>query len=72
MKIDKDMIVKLLASKGQHDQAAEADRDLPGQVDTEADSGLLSRFGLDVSDLTGLLGGGGLGDVGKKLGGFLK
>jgi hypothetical protein len=66
MEIDKYQIVEFLKSKGAHDQAAKAENDLPDKVDPEHDNGMLSRFGVDPSELLGHLGGGGLG---KMLGG---
>ena len=58
MEIPKDMILDLLRERGQGDQ-----------VDTEQHGGLLSKFGLDPSDLLKLVGGGGgLGGLGGKLG----
>ena len=67
MEIDKNQIVELLKSKGDHDQAAQAENDLPDKVDPERDQGLLTKFGIDPSELIGNLGGG--GGVGKLLGG---
>src|SRR3954447_2089110 len=49
MEIPKDAILKLLRDRGQNDQAAQADQELPDQVDPEQHSGLLSKFGLDPS-----------------------
>ena len=75
MQIDKSQILELLRSQGQHDQASQAEGELPDQVDTERDSGLLSKFGLDPQMLIGLLtkggGGGGLGGLAGGLGGML-
>ena len=76
MQIDKGQILELLRSQGHHDQAAQAEGELPDQVDTDRDSGLLSKFGLDPSMLLGLLGkggggGGGLGGLAGGLGGML-
>lgn len=67
MNIDKDQILQLLRSQGQHDQAGQASQQLPDQVDTEDSEhqNLLSKFGLDPSNLPGLLGG--LGGLGKFL-----
>lgn len=64
MQIDKDQIIQMLKSRGQHDKATAAQAELPDKVDTDDDAGLLSKFGLDPQDLAGGLGG----DVGKKLG----
>jgi hypothetical protein len=64
--IDKDQILELLHSQGKHDEAAQASSELPAQVDTDDDShkDMLSRFGVDPSDLMGKLGGlGGLGKI---------
>lgn len=63
MQIDKNQILELLRSQGSHDQADEAERELPDRVDTDHDRGLLQRFGLDVDDLIGKFGGGGLGKL---------
>jgi hypothetical protein len=69
MEIPKDAILKLLRDRGQNDQAAQADQELPDQVDPEQHSGLLSKFGLDPGELLKLAGGGGgLGGLGDKLG----
>ena len=59
MNIDKDQIVAMLHSQGKHDEAAQASTDLPGQVDTEDDShkDLLSKVGVDPSEITSHLGG---------------
>jgi hypothetical protein len=66
MEIDKSQIVELLKSRGDHEQAAEAENDLPEKVDPEKDGGLLSTFDVDPQELMGSLDGGG---PGKMLGG---
>jgi hypothetical protein len=66
MQIDKSQIIELLKSRGDHDKAAQAESDLPAKVDTEADSGLLDKLGIDPKDLMGGLPGG----LGKSLGGL--
>jgi hypothetical protein len=65
--IDKDQILELLHSQGKHDEAAQASNELPTQIDTEDSShkDLLSKFGVNPSDLMGKLGG--LGGLGKML-----
>ena len=64
MNIDKDQILQLLRSQGDDAKAQQADQELPGQVDTDRDAGLLSKLGLDPMDLiTKLGGGGGLGGL---------
>lgn len=51
MYVDKDEVVELLRSRGEHDKAASVDCALPRQVDTEADAGLLAQLEVHVSDL---------------------
>jgi hypothetical protein len=51
MEIPKEAILEFLRERGDSDQAREAERELPDQVDTERDSGLLSRFGVDPQEL---------------------
>ena len=58
MQIDKDQIISFLKSKGDNDKAEQANKELPQQVDTEKDAGLLSSLGIDVQDL--LAGAGGI------------
>lgn len=72
MKIDKDTIIQFLRERGDKDTADKAAQDLPGQVDTEEDRNILDRLGIDIGDLLKAVKGGGLGGVGKTLGGFLK
>jgi hypothetical protein len=64
MEIPKDKILDLIRQKAGADQADQADRELPAQVDPEQHADLLSKFGIDPKDLLG----GGLGDVAGKLG----
>ncbi|WP_262103860.1 hypothetical protein [Arthrobacter sp. Marseille-P9274] len=66
MQIDKQQILDLLRSTGDTNKADQADQQLPDQVDTERDSGLLSNLGIDVNDLLSKLPGG----LGDKLGGL--
>ena len=67
MQIPKDQILELLRSRGQEDKAAQADGELPDQVDTDQHAGQLQKLGLDPGDLAGALGGG-AGGLGGKLG----
>lgn len=72
MNIDKSQILDLLRSQGDHDKAQQADQELPGQIDTDRDAGLLSKFGIDPQDLIAKFmggGGGGGGGLGGLLGG---
>ena len=64
MQIPKDQVLQLLRSRGNDQQAQQADSELPDQVDTEQHAGLLSKFGINPQDLAGGLGGG----LGGKLG----
>ncbi len=64
MQIPKEQILEFLRSRGEDDKAAQADGELPDQVDTEQDAGILQKLGIDPGDLVGSLGGG----LGGKLG----
>lgn len=64
MQIDKDQIISLLRERGDDAKADQAQQELPGEVDTDKDASLLTKFGIDPSDLLGGLGGG----LGNKLG----
>lgn len=68
MQIDKGQILDLLRSSGDHGKADQAERDLPQQVDTDRDQGLLERLGIDPQDLIGRLAGGAGGGLGGLLG----
>jgi hypothetical protein len=58
MEIPKDKILDLIRQQGDADQAAQADKELPQQVDPERDSGLLEKFGITPQDVISKLGGG--------------
>jgi len=64
MEIPKDKILELLQQRGEPDKAAQADQELPDQVDPEQHSGLLAKFGIDPQELLS----GGLGGIGDRLG----
>ena len=64
MQIDKSQIIDLLRQRGEDSKADQAQQELPGQVDTEQDAGLLSRFGISIDDLLGGAGGGIAGKLG--------
>jgi hypothetical protein len=66
MQIDKTQILELLRSRGDTDKAAQAETELPDQVDTDQHAGLLSKLGINPADLLGKLPGG----LGDKLGGL--
>jgi hypothetical protein len=63
MEIDKSQIIELLKSRGDHAKAGQAEADLPDKVDTDKDSGLLQKYGLNPQDLMSKLPGG-LGGLG--------
>ena len=58
MQIPKQQILDLIKQRGKPDQAAQADSELPDQVDTDQHQGLLEKFGINVGDLLGGAGGG--------------
>ena len=66
MQIDKSQIIEILKSRGDHDQAAQAESELPDKVDPQNDAGLLEKLGINPQDLIGQLPGGlgGLGGLG--------
>jgi hypothetical protein len=66
MQIDKAQILEFLRSQGDNDKAAQAETQLPDQVDTDQHAGLLSQLGINPADLLGKLPGG----LGDKLGGL--
>lgn len=64
MQFDKSQLLDLLRQQGDDQKAAQADSQLPDQVDTEQHSGLLQQLGLNPQELIGkLTGGGGLGGL---------
>ncbi len=71
MQIDKGMILELLRSQGNHQQADQASSELPDQVDTDQHADALQKFGLNPADLLSKFGGGGGGGLGGGLGGLL-
>ena len=58
MEIPKDKVLDMIRERGNADQAGQAEKELPDQVDPERDSGLLSKFGLEPQEVIGKLGGG--------------
>ena len=54
MQIDKQQILDLLRKQGDQDKAKQAESELPDQVDTDKDSGLLDKFGINIQDLLGV------------------
>lgn len=68
MQFDKSQILDLLREQGKNDQADQADKELPSKVDTEKDSGLLAKFGIDPQTLITKFAGGSGGGLGGLLG----
>ena len=70
MQIPKQQVIDFIKSKVGGGQADQADKELPDQVDTDRDSGLLQKFGVNPQDLLGAFGGGsgGGGGIAGKLG----
>jgi len=58
MQIDKSQIVELLNSRGEEAKAAQAEAQLPAQVDPQADASVLVELGIDPQDLLKDLPGG--------------
>ena len=71
MNVDKDTILNMLRSNGQDADADRAQQDLPDQVDTDQDAGLLDKFGINPADLIAKFTGGGVGGLGGALGKLL-
>ena len=57
MEIPKDQILQLLRDRGDHDEADQADQQLPDQVDPEQHSDLLQKAGVNPCDLPGDIAG---------------
>jgi hypothetical protein len=57
VEFSKDQVLEFMREQGSSDQVSQAEQQLPDQVDTERDAGLLSRFGIDPQDLLTKFGG---------------
>lgn len=57
MQIPKDQILELLRGRGDDDKAAQAESELPDEVDTDRDKDQLDRFGIDPQELMSKLSG---------------
>lgn len=53
MQIDKQQVINMLKKRGDHDQAAQAEQNLPQQVDTDQHADQLSKLGVNPQDLLG-------------------
>jgi hypothetical protein len=56
VRLDKEDVVDLLRSRGEHDKAASVACALPKHVDTKADAGLLHQFEVNVGELEAMGG----------------
>jgi hypothetical protein len=56
MEIPKDKIIDLLKQRGDDDKAAQAEQELPDQVDHEKHADLLETYGINPKDLLGKVG----------------
>ncbi len=57
MRVDKETILGLLRSRGDHEKAAQAEHELPDEVDDQKHGGLLAKFGVDPKEILGKFGG---------------
>ncbi len=53
MQIDKQQIIELLKSRGDQQQAEQAEQQLPAQVDTDQHPDQLNKLGINPQDLLG-------------------
>jgi hypothetical protein len=58
MQINRQQIIDLLNNRGDNDKAQQAEQELPDNVDTDKDAGLLDKLGVNAQDLMGKLPGG--------------
>lgn len=72
MQIDKSQIIDMLRQRGDQSQAAEAESQLPDQIDPQEHAGLLGKFGLDPQELISKFAGGSGGGIGGAVGDAIK
>ena len=68
MEIPKEVVVEFIRDRVNPEQAEQAARELPGQVDLDRDRALLSRFGVDGDDVMRVVSSRLPGGIGDKLG----
>ena len=51
MQISKDQLLELIRSHGDDQKTAQAEQELPSEIDTDRDQNLLDKFGIDPKDL---------------------
>ncbi len=57
MEINKQEILELLRSRGEHDTADQAETELPEEVDTDQHAAKLDQLGINPAELLGGIGG---------------
>ena len=57
MQIPKSQVLDFIRERAGGEQASQAEQELPEQVDTDRDVGLLQKYGVNPQDLMGQLGG---------------
>jgi hypothetical protein len=57
MNVDKQEILELLRSRGEHSIADHAETELPDQVDTDQHAAKLDQLGINPAELIGGIGG---------------
>ena len=70
MEIPKEQILEFLRERGESGKASQAEQELPEQVDTERDRGVLDSLGIDAGELVRTLGDRLPGGLGDKIPGF--
>ncbi|MGI8571095.1 MAG: hypothetical protein ACR2L9_00445 [Solirubrobacteraceae bacterium] len=53
MEFPKEQILQMLRDRGDHDQAQQADQQLPDQVDTDKHGDLLTQIGINPGEIAG-------------------
>jgi uncharacterized protein YidB (DUF937 family) len=51
MQISKDQLMELIRSHGDDQKTAQAEQELPPEIDTDRDQNLLDKFGIDPQEL---------------------
>lgn len=51
--VPKERVLEMLRGRGDHDDSARADLELPHPVDADRDAGLLTKFGVHPPELMG-------------------
>ena len=51
MQISTDQLMELIRSHGDDQKTAQAEEELPSEIDTDRDQNLLDRFGIDPQEL---------------------